>query len=121
METVQIAMANTAYRKRLRDLLARSGGWKVVTVETPDLTKDGVVVLDSDHLRQMSIPIPRPERVVLIARNEPGQMSRAWEAGVSSVVLEREPPTTALLAVLSTTMRTPGAHDSRDRTEAKRS
>ncbi len=118
MDTVQIAMANTAYRQALKELIARSGGWQVVTVDQPDLTQDGVVVLDSEHLRQMSAPIPRPERVVLIARNEPGQMSEAWEAGVSSVVLEREPPSTALLAVLSTTMRTPNLNEPADSASA---
>lgn len=113
MDTVQIAMANTAYRQTLKDLLLRSGGWEVVTVDEPDLTRDGVVVLDSEHLRHMPAPIPRPERVVLIARNEPGQISKAWEAGVNSVVLEREPPSTAMLAVLSTTFRTPNARSAK--------
>ena len=107
MEMVQIAMTNSTYRQALSDLLIDNGEWEVKVVEQPDLAREGVVVVDFDHLPRIPTPIRNPERVVLIAGNEPGQIVKAWEAGVNSMVLEKEPPSTAMLAVLSATLRNP--------------
>ncbi len=101
METIQVAITNTAYLDALRALLARDGEWRVLAVETPDPGREGVLVVDPEHLDRISRPIPRPERVVLIARNEPRYLKRAWEAGVNSVVFESDPLNTALLAIMA--------------------
>ena len=109
METVQIALTNPTYRQALRDLLLSNGGYKVSVVELPDLDRRCFVVTDCEHLRQLPNPIPNPERVVLIAPNEPGLIARAWDAGVRWVVPDKEPPGTAMLAVLSANLPRPKA------------
>lgn len=101
METIQVAITDTAYSDALRALLARDGEWQVVAVETPDPSREGVLVLDPKHLERIAGPIPRPERVVLITRNEPRYLKRAWEAGVNSVVFEKDPLNTAILAIMA--------------------
>jgi hypothetical protein len=64
-----------------------------------------VLVLDSEHLELLPSPLPDPERIVLIARNDPQSLTRAWEAGVNSVVFEKDSLNTAVLAILSTRLR----------------
>lgn len=105
METIQIAIANSPYATALRELLSRSGPWDVVCVQAPDWSSDGVLVLDPQHLEEMPAPIVNPERVVLIAPNDPRLLSQAWEAGVNSVVYEKDPINTAVLAVMSARLR----------------
>jgi hypothetical protein len=105
METIQIAIANSPYAAALRELLSRSGPWEVLCVECPDWTRDGVMVLDPRCFELAPSPLERPERVVLIAPNDPGLFSRAWEAGVNSVVNEKDPIDTAVLAVMSARLR----------------
>lgn len=101
MDTIQLAIANTPYAAALRDLLARGGEWRVLSVDSPDPNREGVLVLDPEHLERMNLPISHPERVVLIARNEPRNLKRAWEAGVNSVVFDRDPLNTAILAIMA--------------------
>jgi len=43
--------------------------------------------------------------VVLIAGKEADDMSSAWEAGVTSVVLRKDPLSTVVLAVMSAGLR----------------
>ncbi len=109
METIQLAIANSAYAAALRDLLVRNAGWKVLTVEYPDTQAGGVVILDSIALERLPSAIPNPERVVLITQNDPQRLSRAWEAGIVSVVFENDPINTALLAVMAARLRVPKA------------
>ena len=105
MDTVQVAITNTAYANSIRDLLIRNGAFKVLFVDRPELNRDGVMVLDSEHLELLPSPLPDPERIVLIARNDPQSLTRAWEAGVNSVVYEKDPLNTAVLAILSARLR----------------
>ena len=63
------------------------------------------MVLDMEHLDRLPQPISSPEREVLIARNDPEEMARAWEAGVHSVLTDRDPMNTAVLAVMAARLR----------------
>jgi hypothetical protein len=101
METIQLAISNSTYAAALRDSLMRDSGWDVVTVDFPDTRAEGVLVLDSSALERIPVGIPHPERVVLITRNEPGLLSRAWEAGIVSVVFDHDPINTAMLAIMA--------------------
>lgn len=105
MDTIQVALADTPYAQALRELLLRNGACEVVCVESPDPGREGVLVLDTEHLERLSAPIPHPEKLVLIARNEPGCLSRAWDAGVTSVVYDKDPLATAVLAVMAARLR----------------
>ena len=40
-----------------------------------------------------------------MTRNDPSHLRDAWEAGVSSVVTDQDPPNTVVLAILSACLR----------------
>jgi hypothetical protein len=105
MEIVQLAISNLSYATALRELLLRNAGWRVLTVETPDLHAEGVVVLDAVALERLPSQIPNPERIVLITQNDPRHLARAWEAGIVSVVFENDPINTAMLAIMAARLR----------------
>ena len=105
METIQIAIGNTPYASALKELLTRNGSWDVRCVENPDMDCAGVLVLDAEQLDRLAIPLDNPERIVLITKNDPRALSRAWEAGVNSVVFDKDPLNTTVLAVMSARLR----------------
>ena len=105
METIQVAITDAPYAAALRELLERHGTWEVLCVDRPDPDRDGVMVLDSEHLGFLRQPISNPERVVLIAGNNSGDLARAWEAGVNSVITDRDPLNTAMLAIMAARLR----------------
>lgn len=105
MDTIQVALADAPYAHALRELLLRNGACEVLCVDSPDLNQAGVLVLDPDHLDRLAGPIQHPERLVLIARNEPRSLSRAWDAGVTSVVYDKDPLATAVLAIMAARLR----------------
>lgn len=114
---VQIAMDNARYRAALCRLLAASAPCDILCVEDPDLATDGVLVLDGRHLERLEEPIASGDRIVLITQPEPGDnaasLSRAWQAGVHSVVYDRDPLSTAVLAILSIRLRSAKAQPGR--------
>ena len=101
MDTIQVAIANECYATALRELLARSAAWKVLSVDVPDPRVEGVIVLDAQALDRLPSQTANPERVVLISRNDPGALARAWEAGIVSVVSENDSMSTAMLAIMA--------------------
>jgi len=105
MDTIQVAITDATYAASLRELLVRNGSWEVVCVDRPDPGRGGVMVLDSDHLEMLPQPLPNPERVVLVARNDSSDMTRAWEAGVNSVITDKDPLNTAVLAIMAARLR----------------
>jgi hypothetical protein len=105
VETIQIAINDASYRFALQRMLSENVTCDVVCVEQPDEDAGGVVVVDSDHLDRMALPLHRPEGVVLVAHDGPESLARAWDAGVNSVVFDRDPLNTAVLAVLSARLR----------------
>lgn len=109
MQTVQLAIADPVYTAALRDALTRSGPWQVVLTQQPDPRQKGVLVLDEDALDRLPLPLPSPERVVLITDKDPQHLSRAWDAGIVSVVSHKDPATTVLLAIMAAALRCPKA------------
>jgi len=107
METVQLAITDVPYANALREILVRNGAFEVVCVDRLDSVLDGVLVLDADHLDLLPVPLANPERVVLLARNDPALLTRAWEAGVNSVIFEKDPLNTVALAIMSARLRLP--------------
>ena len=107
IHTVQLAIADPVYAAALRDIITRSGPWHVVSVQQPDPRQKGVLVLDGDALDRLAVPLPNPERVVLITHKDPQRLSRAWDAGIVSVVAVEDSPGTVLLAIMAASLRTP--------------
>ena len=115
MEIIQVAIANTPYASALREVLLQSGSWEVVCVDVPDASREGVLVLDPEHLERLPRPLRNPERVVLLTRNEPADLSRAWDAGVTSVIYDNDPLNTAVLAIMAAQLKAPKARTVRCR------
>jgi hypothetical protein len=107
MQTVQLAIADAVYAAALREALGRSGPWHVVPVDRPDLTEACVLVTDEDAFNRLPLPLPNPERVVLITHKDPQHLSLAWDAGIVSVVSVDDAPNTVLLAIMSAALRIP--------------
>ena len=107
MQTVQLAIMDSAYQTALRDALVRSGPWHVESVETPRPGERCVLVMDDACLNRVSLPLPYPERVVLLSRKDPAHLSNAWEAGIVSLVSPDDPPGTVLLAIMAAALRVP--------------
>ena len=107
MQTVQFALADAVYGAVLRDALVRSGPWHVTRVEDPDQSQMCVVVMDEDAFNRSLLPLSHPERVVLITRKDPQHLSRAWDAGIVSVVSVDDAPNTVLLAIMAAALRVP--------------
>lgn len=102
---IQMAITNTSYATALRNLLVRSGNWEVQCVDAPDIGRDGIMVVDCDHLARLPMPLEHPERIVLVARKDRLSLSCAWDAGVNSVVFDKDPLGTAVLAVMAARLR----------------
>ncbi len=110
INTVQLSLADPVYAASVREALVKSGPWHIVSVEKPDPRRNGVLVVDEDALEQLPLPLPNPERMVLVARKDPQHLSIAWEAGIVSVVSMEDPPNTVLLAIMAAALRIPKAH-----------
>jgi hypothetical protein len=109
MQTVQLALADAGYAAALREALVRSGPWQVVYLQNPDPTGHCVVVMDEEAFCRLPLPLASPERVVLITRKDPQHLSRAWDAGIVSVVSVDDAPNTLLLAIMAAALRVPKA------------
>lgn len=107
MHTVQLAIEDAVYTAALREALVRSGPWHVLPVSTPELGHMCVVVMDEDTFDRVPAPLACPERVVLITRKDPQHLSRAWDAGIVSVVSVDDAPGTVLLAIMAAALRIP--------------
>ena len=107
MQTVQLAIMDSAYEMALRDALVRSGPWRVESVKAPRPGERCVLVMDELCLNQVSLPLPYPERIVLLTHKDPANLSHAWEAGIVSLVSPDDPPGTVLLAIMAAALRVP--------------
>jgi len=107
MQTVQLAIMDSAYEAALRDALVRSGPWHVESVDSPRPGERCVLVMDEVCLNRVPLPLPYPERIVLLTRKDPAHLSHAWDAGIVSLVSPDDPPSTVLLAIMAAALRVP--------------
>jgi hypothetical protein len=105
METIQLAIDDRSYSTALREMLLRDGNWDVLCVESPNPAVGGVIVLDRFSLERTPPSMLEAERVVLITRNVPDDLSRAWEAGIVSLVFDNDPVNTVALAIMAAGLR----------------
>jgi hypothetical protein len=105
MTSVQVALRDQDYATHLRDALAEDGRRQVLLTEHPDLNLPGVVVLDANFFDSGTSLGREAERIVVLARNDPKQLERIWNAGIQHVVFEGDATSTARLAVLAAELR----------------
>lgn len=109
MKTVQLSIRDAEYAQSLRNLLLRDGAHRVNLVDRPDLSLDGVVVIDDDRFGGFSVLKQEPERFVVITHKGTDSLSRIWDAGIRHVVFAEDSPNTAQLAVFAAELRLPKA------------
>ena len=103
LQKVQLSLRDDAYRAAVREALSHSCAWHVESVDAPDPAQPCVQVLDELAFARLPLPLPHPERVVLVTpRKDSLRLAQAWEAGIVSVVSIEDPMSTVLLAILST-------------------
>lgn len=102
---IQVALADSEKAAALLTLLERNTETPVERVRVPVAEDASVVVVDPASFAQMPGPLASPDRVVLVSKGEPDCLRDAWDAGVSSVVSDRDPLDTLVLAVLSACLR----------------
>jgi hypothetical protein len=105
MRTVQLSIADASYAAALREALSHTGPWRVETVEDPDPALPCVLVLDELSFAKLPLPLPNPERVVLISPQQPQLLARAWDASIVSVVSTEDSLPTVLLAIMAAALR----------------
>jgi len=105
MQTVQLAITDGRYEAAVREALARSCAWHIESVGVREAAQDTVLVLDEAGLERLALPLANPERVVLITRKDPQKLAEAWEAGIVSVVSDKDPLSTVLLAIMAAALR----------------
>ena len=107
MTTVQLAIPDSAYAQSLRNLLVRDNAHEVLLVDKPDLSVNGVVVIDGSRFEELCLLGAQPERFVVILRKGAHHLTKAWETGVRHVVFEEDSANTAQLAVMAAELRLP--------------
>ena len=110
MQTVQLAIADGMYAAAIREALSRSCAWHVESVGQPDPSQHCVMVVDQTALERLPLPLDNPERIVLITHRDAQLMAEAWEAGIVSVVSEKDPMSTVLLAIMAAGLRVEKPH-----------
>jgi hypothetical protein len=105
LHTVQLALADGAYASALREALCHSCAWPVESVARPRADEACVLVLDETAFGLLPLPLSHPERIVLITRQDPQLLAQAWDAGLVSVLSERDPMSTVLLAIMAAALR----------------
>ncbi|MBZ5723588.1 MAG: hypothetical protein LAP87_01190 [Acidobacteriia bacterium] len=114
MQGVQLSIADSRYAAAIREALSRSCACHVESVERPDPSQKCALVLDESAFARLPLPVPNPQRVVLITREEspdPQVLSDAWEAGIVSIVSEEAPLNTVLLAIMAAALRVATSHE----------
>jgi DNA-binding NarL/FixJ family response regulator len=114
MQTVQLAITSGVCSEKAHKALDNDANWRVSVVDTPDPNQEGIVVMDQCTFDKMSSPLREAWRVVLITRNDPLTLARAWDAGIISAVLETDSAETLLLAIQSAALRATARTASRD-------
>jgi hypothetical protein len=113
MASIQLVLSDAAKAEALRGVLARSAQREVVCLDNPDLQSACVVVVDQQRFACLHQPLTHPDKIVLLAHNDPVSLKEAWDAGVSSVVTDQDSLNTLVLAILAVCLRT-GAARSKD-------
>jgi hypothetical protein len=98
---VQLLVQSEKFARDLTALLKREG-CDVARPGAPDFAGPGVIVADRRALDRYPDLLDNPERVVLIAPNDPNLLSVLWQHNMRSVVFESDPPSTVILAILGT-------------------
>jgi phosphopantothenate synthetase len=105
MKTVQVAIRDSEFARSISSVLRHGGKRAVLVVDQPDLSMEGVIVLDCEHLERAGIAAEQADRLVLVTGKDPDRLARIWNAGIRHVVFEDDAPNTVRLAVSAAELR----------------
>jgi hypothetical protein len=74
METMQIGLSDVLFANQIRAKPQNDSDWDLIQAQTPDLSRNGVVVADQQALDGHRFPTSRRERIVLVTRNNSGKL-----------------------------------------------
>jgi hypothetical protein len=100
MKTVQVAIQDSKRADSLRDLFLQDCRRQVRVVATPDVTLDGVIIVDASHLRGVPLLQKEQERLIVIVDETDDDLTQLWDAGVRHVVFRLDPPRLVSGAIL---------------------
>jgi hypothetical protein len=100
MKTVQVAIQDSQCAVSLRDLFLQDCRRQVRVVATPDVTLDGVIVVDAAQLLALPLLQKEQERLIVIVDENQDDLTQLWDAGVRHVVFRRDPPRLVSGAIL---------------------
>lgn len=104
MNRIQVALADRREAEDLRRVLLTTCSLNIEIVEQPDPAYEGVLVVDCAGLASDAVAcgLAHPDRAVVLAdRGDEAGLSRAWNAGVKTVVFHDDPTSTIVLAVMA--------------------
>ena len=99
MKTVQVAIQDPAYAESIRDLLSQEAGHRVDLVERPDVTVEGVIIVDAAHLSNFPT-LAKERRLVVMVQKDRDDLSKIWDAGARHVLFYGDPPHRVRVVVL---------------------
>jgi hypothetical protein len=91
MKTVQVAIQNSRYAETLRELLSQDVRRRIHLSTTPDLSLEGVIMVDLANLHAQPRLIQEQARLIVIVDKKRDDLSEIWEAGVRHVVFYGDP------------------------------
>jgi hypothetical protein len=106
MRTVQLAIHNSSYARRIKELLSQDEACNVIVTEEPDLDLDGVILMEEDTFDALRQPLVQADRFVVVASRNTLGLERIWNGGVHHVVFNDDSPNTAHLAIIAALLRT---------------
>jgi hypothetical protein len=92
MKTVQVAIHDSECADSLRDLFLQDRCRQVRVVAMPDISLDGVIIVDAAHLRVLPLLQKQQERLIVMVDEIDDDLTQLWDAGVRHVVFRRDPP-----------------------------
>jgi len=103
-KTIQLALCDSAYARWLSGLLRQDGQHRVLLLTSPDLTVDGIVVVDEHRIESLA-SVFAPKRFVVFARKGTDNLSRLWRLGIRHVVFEGSSAESAHLTILAAELK----------------
>jgi hypothetical protein len=105
MACVQILLPENEYASHLQRLLGRESDCECKRVARPEWDVGGPIVADRAAVERFPELLEHPDRLVPVATKDPAYQARLWEHGIRYVVFDTDPPSTAVLAILSAALR----------------
>jgi hypothetical protein len=100
MKTVQMAIHDPEYANSIRVLLSKDGSHRVHVVDKPDVSLEGVIVVEAAELDALPALSREKKRLVVLVRKEGDDLCKIWRAGVQHVFFHGDTPHAARVVVL---------------------